>query len=602
MVSAPPYQISKSRDKRYDVLLHKPFMERSEAEYFTAYYLLRNIDMFCYFVLGTKIFPFQSIILRCLLRRPFPMLLLSRGGSKSFLLGIYSALRACITPGSKIVMVGSNRRQSRFIFDHAKNIYYNRKASLFRDLVAKPPNDLPEQSSMYVKGDDKQSMIAALPLGAGDKIRGIRSTHLLADEFVVIPKDIFNTILRPTAAVSIDPFEKSQRIKREKELVEAGVISSDDMIEFDDNQIVISSSASYEFTFLYEMYKNYRQSILAGLNTDDKEKIKRASKYCIIQLGYESILKVAPGLLDESNIVEAKKSIPHDTFHTEYGAQFVSDSAGFIPRSLLESRQLQMERLPIVETKGSEGFAYILGIDPSSGQDEGNDWFGLIVIKVDLAKRISWIVNAFGGSGKGWPYYIDLVKTYLTAFKPQYVVIDSYGGGSNLASILGSEKYSNVEKGEKLYSMMDKDNLASYSLVEGRILRMVVPTNSWNELSNVNLKSMFEHEKLWFAAPLNQTSYENNKSEEIEKLETAFDFITETKTQISLIVGSQGANGMTVFGLPQSLGSARKKQRSRKDLYSATLLAAWGVKDLFEIMDSGEKKQNKVYNPTVSLA
>jgi len=592
------FQISPFRNKKYDVLLRTPVLERSEAESVLCYYLLRNIDAFCYFVLGCEMLPFQSIILRTLIRKPFPMLILSRGGSKTWSLGIYSVIRACITSGSKVVMVGSSRRQSRFIFEEAKKVYYNPKASLFRELVPKPPTDLPEASTMIVRGTDKQSLIAAYPLGAGEKIRGIRSSHLIVDEFNVVPNDIFNTVLKPTSAVSINPVDKVKRIKREKELIDAGIISSDDATEFDDNQIIISSSASYQFTFMYQLYKEYKKIILEGAESHDKKVIKNASKYCIIQLGCDSITKVAPGYLDESNLENARSMLPSDRFDTEYGAQFVSDSGGFIKRSLIDSRSLKINEAPIVEISAQSGYVYILSADPSSGENEKNDFFGIVVIKLDMTTRTSYIVNASASSGKGWPYYVALVKEYMNNFNPVYIISDAFGGGSQMASLLCSPDFANKEKGERPLVSIDKDDIKTYCHASNRILRMNTPTNQFNEASNTHLKSLLEHKKIWFAAPIDEATYTKHDSKSIEKLEEASEMIELAKNQISLIVGSQGSNGLTTFNMPESLGKIHKKERMRKDLYSAALLGAWGVKEYLDIVDGGNQKTT-TYCPVV---
>jgi hypothetical protein len=46
------------------------------------------------------------------------------------------------------------------------------------------------------------SIIVALPLGDGTKIRGQRANIIIADEFASIPKDIFETVVRGFAAVA----------------------------------------------------------------------------------------------------------------------------------------------------------------------------------------------------------------------------------------------------------------------------------------------------------------------------------------------------------------------------------------------------------------
>lgn len=518
----------------------------------------------------------------------------------TFLLGVYGCLRCCILPGSKIVMVGSNRRQSRFIFDESKKIYYNKNASLFREMVPKPPNDLPEASSMYVRSETKTSSIMALPLAAGDRIRGARSSHLLVDEFNIIPEDVYKNILAPTSSVSLNPVEKSRRMKREKELIDAGVIVESDRMEFADNQVVASSSASYAFTYMHSLYQEFKNKIIAGKDTDDPIKIKEAAKYGIFQCGADAILQINPGYLDSSNVEQARSTFSKDRFMTEYGAQWAVDSLGEFPRSLLETRQIKMGEFPSVEITGKANDIYIAAVDPSSGSNEKNDWFAIVVLKLDMVTKRGYIVYASASTGKGWPYYISEVRKVIKKFNPRFIGMDAYGGGIQVGSLLTSAEYCEIGK-DKILKTLDKDDLSTYSWIDNRILRLITPTPQWNENANSNFKSLLEHAQFYFSGSIGESIYTTTKSEEIDEYESISERIEEAKNQISLIVGTQGSNGLVTFAMPEMMSKTRKKDRSRKDLYSAVLIAAWGMKEYLEICNA-PSAQAAQYSPTVSLA
>src|SRR5690349_3569383 len=55
-------------------------------------------------LLNRRLLTFQLAILRELWHRPFPMFIGTRGCGKSFLLGVYSMLRALLCQGVKIVI------------------------------------------------------------------------------------------------------------------------------------------------------------------------------------------------------------------------------------------------------------------------------------------------------------------------------------------------------------------------------------------------------------------------------------------------------------------------------------------------------------------
>lgn len=98
--------------------------------------VIRNPDNFaftCKHILNKTLLPFQLAILRELWYRPFPMLIASRGASKSWLLALYTILRCLITQGSKVVCVGAAFRQSKVVFEYCVDIWDN--APVLRSLV-----------------------------------------------------------------------------------------------------------------------------------------------------------------------------------------------------------------------------------------------------------------------------------------------------------------------------------------------------------------------------------------------------------------------------------------------------------------------------------
>lgn len=128
---------------------------------------------------------FQIVLLQELWVRPFPLLIASRGASKSFLFALYALLRAVITQGSKILIVSASFRQSKNVFDYAENIVKN--APILRDLIG--DMRIVHDNDMWLMqvGD---SIIRAIPLGAsGEKIRGLRANYILVDEFQCLSGD-----------------------------------------------------------------------------------------------------------------------------------------------------------------------------------------------------------------------------------------------------------------------------------------------------------------------------------------------------------------------------------------------------------------------------
>lgn len=160
-----------------------PFFNRSKADIERPdLHLLRIIsdpDYFgftCKHVLGLTMAPFQLAVLKELWARPFPMLIGSRGCSKSFTLGVYAVLRALLSQGSKVVIVGTAFRQSKAVFEYAERIWNS--SPVLRELVGagprKAPNGPHRETDRWLLRLG-ESTISALPLGTGESIRGQRA-------------------------------------------------------------------------------------------------------------------------------------------------------------------------------------------------------------------------------------------------------------------------------------------------------------------------------------------------------------------------------------------------------------------------------------------
>lgn len=116
-------------------------------------------------LLNIELFPLQMAIIKKMWTAPFPMLVASRGGSKSFLLAIYAILKAIFEPGTKIVIVGSGLRQSKLIFNYMETIWNS--SPMLRSIVGGGKNSGPRQSVDQCYFRIGSSIIVGLPVGDG---------------------------------------------------------------------------------------------------------------------------------------------------------------------------------------------------------------------------------------------------------------------------------------------------------------------------------------------------------------------------------------------------------------------------------------------------
>lgn len=136
-----------------------------------------------------ELMPMQSVVLEKLWSHQFPMLIASRGFSKTFSLALYSLLRLTFCPGSKVVIVAGGFRQAKLVLEYMERLWYS--SNVFRDLVSGGGGLFGRENGPY-HGIDRwdfvigNSIATALPLGDGKKIRGLRANYIVTDEFACL--------------------------------------------------------------------------------------------------------------------------------------------------------------------------------------------------------------------------------------------------------------------------------------------------------------------------------------------------------------------------------------------------------------------------------
>ena len=225
------------------------YMSKPENFWFTCKYLL-NVDLL----------PFQLCVLQELWSRKFPMLIATRGAGKTWILALYSLLRAFFMQGCKIIVIGAAFRQSKLLFEYMETFYKN--SPVFSNMIGAgrsqgPKRDI-DRCTFYVG----QSEIIAIPLGDGSKIRGLRANYIIADEFASIPQEIFEVVIKGFGAVSANPADRVREYAQIQKLKELGMDSQAEEIEGDlgfGNQTIIAGTAYYAFNHFYEYFERQRK-------------------------------------------------------------------------------------------------------------------------------------------------------------------------------------------------------------------------------------------------------------------------------------------------------------------------------------------------------
>jgi hypothetical protein len=510
------------------------------VEYYRNHPVMAAFDL-----LNVDLAPIQRIVLRDMWFKNYVITVAGRGFGKTFLLGVNAALHALLYPGYRVGLIAPSFRQSKMIFSEVEKLY--QRSPILREATAKKPTRGADTCFLKFRGTDQSngSYIEALPIGVdGAKIRGSRFYLIQIDELAQMPTDVIDLVVRPMAAVSLEPMLRVREKERQEELIAEGLAMEEDFIDESANKMIMTSSGYFKFNHMWHRMKSYWKAM-------DEE--KENTKYAVHQVPYTSLPK---GFLDEENIREARRTMSHIEFVMEYEAAMVSDSDGFFKASLLESCTLNSGFS--VSLVGNHNKEYALGIDPNQG---GSASCGIVVIEIGDPNKIVFVNEL---KKKTTPQMVQYIQGLVNKFNIIRIFMDSQGGGKPIRDLL-EEGYNDQIP---IIDMTDDDKKG----LEGR--HILVPVNpSVSNISDANFDtlSLFENRLLLFP------ELPNSADPTAEKM---YEEIKVLKSQLLNIIVTQTPRGSTHFDTP------RKGQN--KDLYSALILVGWGIREMQRKLDIPE--------------
>jgi len=577
----------------------------------------------CSEILNIEILPLQGIILKELWARRFPMLIMTRGGGKSFLLAVYSFIRALLLPERKILIAGASFRQSKVIFNYMERIWA--KAPLLRDICnAYGRRPGPQHSPDMWFFNIGSSTVTAIPIGpGGEKIRGQRANDLLCDEFNSIPKEIFETVLVGFTAVSSDPLGNVKRKAAEALAKKLEIDESIYKMKTEEtivpNQIILSGTAGYSFESFHEYWQDWHDIIssrgdakrleryigkkkqLPELSTDDILANLNYKDYSIIRIPFAMTPK---GFMDEAQIMRSKATMHLGTYLNEYGACFSDDSQGFFRRSAINactcgpSKHISHEGYGEINfsatLRGDPNLYYIMGIDPASE----NDNFAIVILELHKNHRrvvYTWTTNkkqqkyeiekGFTKEQDYYAYCVLRIRALMRKFNTIRIMLDPEGGGRSIREGLINERL--MGPGEQRIFEVIGDKPKDTDYLEGlHILEMAKFSSAdWIAEANNGLKFDLERRILLFpyfdAAELALAEGNDLLNERIyDTLEYCMEEIEELKNELTTIALTRTPTGRDRWDTPEIKLPGGKKGRERKDRYSALLIANMGARQL----------------------
>ena len=559
-----------------------------------------NLGLTAKYVLNLTLLPFQLSILDVLWNKRFPYMVMTRGGGKTFILAVYACLRALLTPGSKVVLVGANFRQSQLIFEYIENIYHN--APLFKHCCpGRGPSKAPAKWTLKVG----TSTIIAVPLGHdGSTIRGLRATCIIADEFASIPEEIFQVVVRGFAAVSKDPAKSVIDKWKNKHLKQQGVETTLGE-ESEGNQIILSGTAYYTFNHFYKTKTIYEEIIANKVQTEEQNSGGNIETldyrdYGIIEIPYQAM---PPGFMDTTQIAQARNTMHPIFFGMEYEAKFAGTTGGFFPmldienatagatvrddlgNAKIEDGQSIINPPHCIELEAEPDGVYVMGADPARDSDN----FAVCIIKI-TKDGFHKIVYADAWNRKEWGHSVRRIRELITRFNIQRISIDKGGGGTTIEDFLKDKKY--MEPGELPIFNIDKEGEENDWYVGLNILHVRdFSEYSWYRPANYSLQGEIHHRKILFPlSDVGPSVYDKYHFRE-EEIHRCFDNIQAMRLELAQIERTVKGSNREHFDLPDDQIKQAKEKGvvNRKDRYSALLLAAHAARDFHGYGDWDDK-------------
>ena len=382
------------------------------------------------------------------------------------------------------------------------------------------------------------------------KIRGARYYAILADEFAQIPEDIFNTVILPMGATVADPMANVHRIAKQKALIKSGHATAADFGKRQDNKVIVTSSAFYQFNHMYQTMINYEEAIRRG-----------EDQYAVHTVSFRDMPE---GFLSEENLRNSQLKLSRIEFRMEYEAIWEADSSGVFKASLISKCQSNANHS--ISIKGNSGSEYVLGVDPARASDA----FALCLIEIG---PINKVVAA-------WEYYqnvfpkmsqtiIDICNTYNVVA----VHMDAGAGGGGLAmkDLLFEE-----ERWGSGLRLVDVDEEDHKHLPGRHILHMFQPSPRANAEAVFASLNLMEKDLLSLPQRPQPKTTSVEAMSELEEAEGIYETVVKMTRQLMLIEVSESRSGMAHFDVPTGGGHAAQK----KDLFTSFILASKMAYDL----------------------
>lgn len=620
-----------AREFNNSLLEEESFLEQEDAKVKLYKFLRKNPGFASQLLLGVRLFPFQYLAIKSMCISDYSMFVLSRGMSKTFSCAVYCLLEAILNQGVQIGVISASFRQSKLIMQKMEDILNKPSSRLAQDAIGG------DKKRLIKKGTDQwelivgKSRVVALPLANGERLRGFRFTQIVLDEFLTIPEKIFNEVILPFLGVIPNPTEREDLDNLENALIAAGKMKKDEKYVWPNNKLILLSSPSFKFEYMYKLYKQYVELIMQKPDSEkeeilgeqeETELIGDAGAYrLVMQLAYDCAPKQ---LYDQNLLKQAKATMSEMQFKREFGAQFVDESDGYFRLSKMAACSIEpgTDDNLSVEVIGNPKDEYILAFDPNWAGNTSADHFAMQLFKVLKNEQKLCLVHSYAIAGVDLKMHMRYFHYILTHFNIVGICGDYNGGVQFIEACNESSlfKDSNINIGvldvklddPTTYNEEIQELKNMYNIGKRKYCILRKPSSNWIREANELLQAAIDHKRILFGSraldehfdnqrkaniPIGdlkwniQESKSSKQAQMIDFIDCLADNIELTKNECANIEVKSNPQGSQTFDLPQHLKRQTGPFRARKDSYSALVLGNWFGKIYFDQLFMEKQKE-----------
>ena len=364
---------------------------------------------------GLKLFPFQEYILTMWFRNNYGMFIAARGLGKTYLISVFVLLKMILYPNIKVVVAGGVKSQAiKIITEKIPQILS--QAPMFENEIEEIKNNLNVVDyNLKMYNGSVLHVVAAT-----DNARSSRAQILICDEFRMIKKDVYTTVLRRFLAD--ERYTGYRHLPKWKDY------------PLERNQEFFLTSAHLKSNWSYEKFKAFLRQMLRG------------KRYALVAFPYQT--SIEHKLLNPAQVVDEAEESDFNPllFAMEMGCLFYgqSDKAYFKDKDLFENRTLPYPTYPrsyyenhLINDKKFRpdlkkiGEIRLLCVDIATMAGIKNDASAFILLRLiprknDYIKQVAYIETMEGGHTQTQAMNINRLFYELDC---DYIVLDRQNAG-----------------------------------------------------------------------------------------------------------------------------------------------------------------------------